>query len=185
MSDVICSISAWSNYLPCLWHSRSAHMAWTISSEVMFVPSEHTQQSFNIFLYFLSRYPFNTNNTLLYFLFCVFVCLFSIIYMLIFSAVVSLYIGCCHYICACFDVLRNDALEIERINFESKRTKCYKLRSDPKHRFYIISMIKFHLIIIEIMTNVQQIMSGPFFKQLCTYAVFIGHTLNSKVGDYI
>lgn len=105
--------------------------------------------------------------------------------MLIFSAVVALYIGCCHYICACFDVLRNDALEIERINFESKHKKCYKLRSDPKHRFYIISMIKFHLTIIEIMKNVQCIMSGPFFKQLCTYAVFIGHTLNSKVSDKI
>lgn len=102
--------------------------------------------------------------------------------MLIFSAVISLYIGFCHYICACFEVLKNYALEIERLNFESKHTRCYKLRSDPNHRLYIISMIKFHLKIIEIMTNVQRIMSDPFFKQLCTYAVFIGHTLNSKVG---
>lgn len=102
--------------------------------------------------------------------------------MLIFSAVVSFYIGCCRYICACFDVLKTDAFEIDQINIESKRSSGQKLKSDPKHRLHIISMIKFHLTIIEIMTNVQRIMSGPFFKQLCTYAVFIGHTLNSKVN---
>lgn len=97
--------------------------------------------------------------------------------MLLYLTMVSLYIGLCRYIRALFYVFESDTHKINQITRLNIDRKTYS-----KLRIRLISMITFHLEIFQFMEFVQQIMSGPIFRQFCTYAIFIGHSLNSQVS---
>lgn len=128
------------------------------------------------FIFFnFQRSPFTISNVILYFLFYIPQCMNVMIFMLLFTVVVSLCIGLFRYISAYFDILKIEAMEINRIDFS-------KMESYLKLRIGMTSIIELHIQIFHLMDNVQDILSGIFFKQLCSYAIFIGNSLNSKAS---
>lgn len=94
-----------------------------------------------------------------------------------------MYIGLCHYICALFYAFESDVQKINRTDFDVDSTAWSNRKNHRKLCIHII--LKFHLDIFKLMDYVQHIMSGPFFRQLCTYAIFIGHSLNSQANSLI
>lgn len=136
-----------------------------------------------LFLFSKYRLPFDTTKVLGFYAGWLGQCLSSIVFLLIFSAITSLYIGFCRYIRACIDDFENDISKLSQLSIVLLKPG-HQLKSHPRIRSELIEAIKFHWEIFEIMENVQRVMSGPFFKVLCTYAIFIGHSLHSQVISF-
>lgn len=126
------------------------------------------------------RLPFDTTKVVGFYVGWLGQCISSIVFLLIFSAITSLYIGFCRYIRACVDDFENDISKLTQISIVILKPH-YTFKTHHRIREELIKSIKFHLDIFEIMENVQKVMSGPFFKVLFTYAIFIGHCLHSQV----
>lgn len=125
---------------------------------------------------FLFRFPFSIKSPNGFSLGVLSTSVCAAVYIALFSIVVSLDIGFSCYSCACFDVFEHLTSEIEQITRDD--IQCSKTL-----RLRLFSMIKFHLKIFDLLDKIQQIKSGPYFQQLCTYTVFIAHSLNSPVRD--
>lgn len=102
--------------------------------------------------------------------------------MLLYLTVISMYIGLCRYICALFYAFESDIKKINRIGFDVDSMAWSNRKNHRKLCIHMIPILKFHLEIFKLMDYVQHIMSDPFFRQLCTYAIFIGHSLNSQAN---
>lgn len=100
--------------------------------------------------------------------------------MTIFSVYLTFFIGICKYICVCTDVFENEIRKLNHIQF---RRPSNLIKTHSQLRSHLIDLVEFHQKIFELMDQVQQLMSGPFFKQLCIYTIFIGHSLHSRVTN--
>lgn len=128
-------------------------------------------------VFHLTRWPFESYNSIGFFAIWASHSTATAIFMLLYLTMISLYIGLCRYIRALFHVFESDAYKTIQLIQLNANTK-----NQPKLRVHLVEMIKFHLEIFQFMECVQRIMSGPFFKIICTYALFIGHSLNSQAS---
>lgn len=127
-------------------------------------------------LFYIIRFPFKMNNSIGFSLGVLSMSVCSAVYIILFSILVSLDIGLSCYACACFHAFEHFALEIEQIS-------CNEMQCAETLRLHLFSMIKFHVKTFNLLNKIQQIKSGPYFQQLCTYTVFIAHSLNSPVSE--
>lgn len=127
------------------------------------------------FLYSI-RWPFESYNSIGFFAIWSSHSTATAVFMLLYLMMVSSYIGLCRYIRALFHVLESDAHKI------TQSIQPNAAKNQPELRVRLVQLITFHLEILQFMDDVQRIMSGPFFKIICTYALFIGHSLNSQVS---
>lgn len=100
------------------------------------------------------------------------------LFCLIATTFLSLFIGLCQYICGLFDLLE---FNIEKLNCYLVFDSMCPTKSNQKLKIEIINLIHFHLDIFELIETVQDLMSVPFFSQLFTFALFMGHALASQV----
>lgn len=92
-----------------------------------------------------------------------------------YTAILSLYVGFCRYIRACFDVLEND---VKTINFKFIN----RPKNQSKLHKRLIELIKNHSEIVILMKKFQKIVSRPIFKKMCIFALYVGHALNTQVN---
>lgn len=69
-----------------------------------------------------------------------------------------------------------------KLNIARFRRPSNMFKTHSQLRLHLIELITFHVDIFELMDRGQQIMSGPFFKELCTYTIFVAHSLHSQVS---
>lgn len=98
----------------------------------------------------------------------------------IFSVYLIFFIGICKYIRVCTNIFENEIRKLNHIQF---RRPSNLIKTHSQLRLHLIDLVEFHQKILELMNQVQQIMSGPFFKQLFIYTIFIGHSLHSRVTN--
>lgn len=132
----------------------------------------------NFFHYF--RLPFDTTTYFGFYVawfhqaFSYFLCI------AIFSVYLTFFIGICKYIRVCTDVFENEIRKLNHIQF---RRPSNLIKTHSQLRSHLVDLVDFHQKIFDLMNQVQQLMSGPFFKQLCIYTIFIGHSLHSRVTN--